>query len=111
MKLLRATAFAISQRQLRMQDMGSDQEQKTLGCCFRDVGISQSHMIIHKWVRDTIRTKWILTKQVALREFLYIGHIIRREGFDKEILLGLAEGKRLQRRPRFRLRILRGGIE
>lgn len=73
--------------------MGSDKEQKTPGCCFRDVGISQSHMFTHNWVIDIIRTKHILTKQLALRKVLYIGHIIRRGCFDKEILLGLAEGK------------------
>lgn len=109
------TSHCFRRRHLRMRVMGTDWEGKTSDWCFRDgsvLRVSWAARRTNKWVLDTIRTRYVVREQMALKKLCYIGYIMQRSGFDDDISWAQwRESGARDGHPFLDLMILRRGLE
>ena len=102
-RLLRATAFAVASYGSESWAPTKTEQERIdafeMWAYRRVLRVPWTAMRTNRWILDTIGTELILRKQMAIRKMRFFGHIIRRNGFEKDIIQGAVEGKRKRGRP------------
>ena len=61
--------------------------------CYRRVlHVLWTEKRINQWVLEKIGCRRMLSKSIAVRKPKFIGHVVRQNGLEKEILTGKVEG-------------------
>ena len=102
-RLLQATSFAIASYGCESWALTKSDQSRIdsfeLWAYRRVLRVPWTAMKTNRWVLDTIGSGPILRKQMAVRKMRYFGHVVRRNGFEKEIIQGSVEGRRRRGRP------------
>jgi hypothetical protein len=71
-------------------------------CWRRMLGIKWTDKITNASVRKQIGTNEMLEDRVKRQKLSYFGHVVRSDTLEKNIMLGMGEGKRSRGRPKMR---------
>ena len=68
-------------------------------CYRRILRISWTEMRSNIWVQEKIGTGLVVREAIRKQKLRFFGHVIRRDGLDKQIITGKVNGSRRRGRP------------